>query len=169
MPCTHSPHLSAVRGVFACWQLEPWKQGKKTGTQEGVPCLPLETWVNNSWVYILDRVSWQNPSYIIPLPRGRSGSTQPILGHNLKGGVVHHHQRKFSGKLPIYELLGSLTGIVVLAVVVRSSSSPSNSSPSSSSRSSSSPSSSSPSSSSRSSSSPSSSSPSSSSRSSSSP
>ena len=27
-------------------------------------------------------------------------------------------QRKFSGKLPIYELLGSLTGIVVLAVVV---------------------------------------------------
>ena len=28
------------------------------------------------------------------------------------------HQRKFSGKLPIYELLGSLTGIVVLAVVV---------------------------------------------------
>ena len=29
-----------------------------------------------------------------------------------------HYQRKFSGKLPIYELLGSLTGIVVLAVVV---------------------------------------------------
>ena len=28
------------------------------------------------------------------------------------------YQRKFSGKLPIYELLGSLTGIVVLAVVV---------------------------------------------------
>ena len=27
-------------------------------------------------------------------------------------------QRKFSGKLPIYEVLGSLTGIVVLAVVV---------------------------------------------------
>ena len=27
------------------------------------------------------------------------------------------YQRKFSGKLPIYELLGSLTGIVVLAVV----------------------------------------------------
>ena len=51
-------------------------------------------------------------------------------------------QRKFSGKLPIYELLGSLTGIVVLAMVVlvvvaRSSSSPSSSSPSSSSPSSS--------------------------------
>ena len=29
-----------------------------------------------------------------------------------------YNQRKFSGKLPIYELLGSLTGIVVLAVVV---------------------------------------------------
>ena len=28
------------------------------------------------------------------------------------------YQRKFSGKLPIYELLGSLTGIVVLVVVV---------------------------------------------------
>ena len=28
------------------------------------------------------------------------------------------YQRKFSGKLPIYELLGSLTGKVVLAVVV---------------------------------------------------
>ena len=32
--------------------------------------------------------------------------------------VYLHVQRKFSGKLPIYELLGSLTGIVVLAVVV---------------------------------------------------
>ena len=32
--------------------------------------------------------------------------------------TVCYHQRKFSGKLPIYELLGSLTGIVVLAVVV---------------------------------------------------
>ena len=31
---------------------------------------------------------------------------------------VANSQRKFSGKLPIYELLGSLTGIVVLAVVV---------------------------------------------------
>ena len=29
-----------------------------------------------------------------------------------------YHQRKFSGKLAIYELLCSLTGIVVLAVVV---------------------------------------------------
>ena len=29
-----------------------------------------------------------------------------------------NNQRKFSGKLPIYELLGTLTGIVVLAVVV---------------------------------------------------
>ena len=28
------------------------------------------------------------------------------------------YQRKFSGKLPIYELLGRLTGIVVLAIVV---------------------------------------------------
>ena len=31
---------------------------------------------------------------------------------------IYHCQRKFSGKLPIYELLGSLTGIVVLVVVV---------------------------------------------------
>ena len=30
---------------------------------------------------------------------------------------LSYHQRKFSGKLPIYELLGSLTGIVVVAVV----------------------------------------------------
>ena len=29
-----------------------------------------------------------------------------------------YNQRKFSGKLPIYELVGSLTGKVVLAVVV---------------------------------------------------
>ena len=33
-------------------------------------------------------------------------------------GNIYSYQRKFSGKLPIYELLGSLTGIVVLAVVV---------------------------------------------------
>ena len=32
--------------------------------------------------------------------------------------VYEYYQRKFSGKLPIYELLGSLTGIVVVAVVV---------------------------------------------------
>ena len=46
------------------------------------------------------------------------------IKHNF-GWFTHHwyppiyiYQRKFSGKLPIYELLGSLTGIVVLAVVV---------------------------------------------------
>ena len=31
---------------------------------------------------------------------------------------ILYNQRKFSSKLPIYELLGSLTGIVVLVVVV---------------------------------------------------
>ena len=46
-----------------------------------------------------------------------------VIDNRLKNQYVRkkelkYVQRKFSGKLPIYELLGSLTGIVVLAVVV---------------------------------------------------
>ncbi len=40
------------------------------------------------------------------------------LTNMAKALVQIHNQRKFSGKLPIYELLGSRTGIAVLAVVV---------------------------------------------------
>ena len=43
---------------------------------------------------------------LLPLPTATEDQT------------IDYYQRKFSGKLPIYELLGSLTGIVVLAVVV---------------------------------------------------
>ena len=57
--------------------------------------------------------------------KGRPGSRFSMLKPRLQPKnwfpqiyLYTYYQRKFSGKLPIYELLGSLTGVVVLAVVV---------------------------------------------------
>ena len=41
-----------------------------------------------------------------------------LFGPEKTKNIIFIYQRKFSGKLPIYELLGSRRGIVVVVVVV---------------------------------------------------